>query len=946
MNTLKQKLGFSLVELIVVITILAILVTLATISSFSYIKNGNDAKRVTDIQWIRVYLDSYRRNHSLLYPTHEWWSGATQIVDNTILAPGNPILATQWYFTEYLAGKIWMVKVPVDPKTKLPYLYSISRDRISYQLTTTLQKRENLVAQLPLKQAYANPDYNLVAYVEGNFIPRNPLWFPGLLYAVNPLETTTLDISSNDVNGSPNIAKVILNGQSLNLWYDMDGKPISYATDLPSLLSGVSLVSKDGGTGNYGSCEWVLNPSFTYYHGENDVEYMPWTTLWSQIWWKYKTCDGSSGNGVMKPESDFYYNCANIWAGAVFSNTCVWTGCSSGYSPRTDGTPWCKMNMNAPLLATPNNGWYNLPLAGTLSWYAVSGNNIRYNIYLGTNTPNLVSENQSTTSFWYSGLNYGTTYNWYVEACDGINCISSITYTFSTLPNPDWWWWTGWGETWGGTTTPSPDPDVNNCESWIVVCSANDVVITYVAPNGTPLDGKLNDFGTSQRITDKYYGWEKILQYKITNNSDGRAKFKLKLWLTSSGVEFTNAANASFDNSNIGSVLDIWEEGIANNFFWKPWNGCIYNSSTRWYEVMWQTTCFFTLHARADSSVTTTSQIVSYFQVVNTDPLATWTTNFTTPTALSLKSSGFSSTPLTFTQMWNAKQILEPSTDATTNDFGTSTRIGWLWGEAHWYWKSLTYNIVNSHSQDAFFRLGMNGQNTSYIDAFGNIKWYDFPTTVLTPLTWDPNNISTWQDNIWLPWQNFVIDIWSNGVENVFWKNNNCLSSPSGTWIGKWFMIPKNSNCSITFYFRGDVDIPFYNRNVISAVLLNQTIANRNYTYDLTLKTRAEGWMVPFEHYVMSETLGWIKLHIEVYDSGVTGMASSEIAGWICFESSCGATVTRSMTSWQLSWYALSEMFGWIDMSWVTFNNNGTSTWYAQSEIIGWINFNGADLAQ
>jgi len=35
----------------------------------------------------------------------------------------------------------------------------------------------------------------------------------------------------------------------------MDGKPISYATDLPSLLSGVSLVSKDGGTGNYGSCE-------------------------------------------------------------------------------------------------------------------------------------------------------------------------------------------------------------------------------------------------------------------------------------------------------------------------------------------------------------------------------------------------------------------------------------------------------------------------------------------------------------------------------------------------------------------------------------------------------------------------------------------------------------------------------------------------------------------
>ena len=101
----KQKSAFSLVELIVVITILAILVTLATISSFSYIKNGNDAKRVTDMQWIRVYLDSYRRNHSLLYPTHEWWSGATQIIDGSISAPGNPILATQWYLLSTLLEK-------------------------------------------------------------------------------------------------------------------------------------------------------------------------------------------------------------------------------------------------------------------------------------------------------------------------------------------------------------------------------------------------------------------------------------------------------------------------------------------------------------------------------------------------------------------------------------------------------------------------------------------------------------------------------------------------------------------------------------------------------------------------------------------------------------------------------------------------------------------------
>jgi hypothetical protein len=41
----------------------------------------------------------------------------------------------------------------------------------------------------------------------------------------------------------------------------------------------------------------------------------------------------------MKPETGTYYNCSNLGPGAIFSQTCEWTGCGTGYTPKTDGTP-------------------------------------------------------------------------------------------------------------------------------------------------------------------------------------------------------------------------------------------------------------------------------------------------------------------------------------------------------------------------------------------------------------------------------------------------------------------------------------------------------------------------------------------------------------------------------------------------------------------------------
>ncbi|MDD5769563.1 MAG: type II secretion system protein [Candidatus Gracilibacteria bacterium] len=813
---MKTKKAFTLVELLVVITIIGIISTIGIINFFGYVGDANDTKRITDIQSIKISLDNYKRNHSLLYPINNSGSGITNIMT------GTEILAYESQFDDNLAGQVLLTKTPLDPQTKLPYLYSVSKDRTSYQITATLENKNNLVSYSPIiLKTYAGDDSVLVAYVEGNFIPQNKNILPGLLYAVNTLVTPNFDISN-----SVNLSKVILNGQSYNLAYDMNGITQANGTNLSTILTDVQVVQQGQNTqisNKNISCSGVLNTSRIYYNGENDMLALTGTTLNSQIGWKYKTCDGNTGN--MVPAGDFYYNCANIGLGAVFDNTCKWTGCSSGYTQKTDGNPGCKLNLSAPRLVTPVNGASNSPISGVFSWYPVSGTNVNYKLYLGkagetlTQTGGLITN----TSYNYNNLAYSTTYNWYIEACEGTSttCVQSTVYIFSTIND--------------STVAVINDPAVKNCENGSVVCTANDVVISYVGTSGTPTDGKDGDFGVSTRITDSFFGGEKILQYKIQNNSDGRAKFKVYLSKAGDTLAERKHANSGFDDSDPLSAIDLGGEAIANNLIWKYGNGCIYNSITGGYEVVGKTTCFITFNARADSSISETSSVVGKFKIINIDSLSTWTsTAYTTDTNLKLKSSGFNSPILTLSNILQSKQAAEPSSDTTTDNFGSSTITSS--GANTGFWKSLTYRITNSSTQNSFFKLGFSGLNTTYVGALGNSENYSFSSVVLDNSTGNEDDPNTFSGSK-------TLDLQSNGVGNVIWKNNNCQNTPIGTNIGKGFIVPKNSNCDIVVYYRGDKLQPFHNKNIFSITLLNQTIADKTYTYDKTIKANSVGWL-------------------------------------------------------------------------------------------------------
>ncbi len=137
--------------------------------------------------------------------------------------------------------------MPLDPKTRLPYLYSVRQDKQSYQIAATLENSNNAVSFSPIvDQAYAvSGDSPYTAYVAGTFIPTDKTVLPGLLYAVQtgavftPMNPPTFDIAD-----PANLAKVILRGQNINLAYDMDGKMTSNdgTLSLTGVLAKVTLV--------------------------------------------------------------------------------------------------------------------------------------------------------------------------------------------------------------------------------------------------------------------------------------------------------------------------------------------------------------------------------------------------------------------------------------------------------------------------------------------------------------------------------------------------------------------------------------------------------------------------------------------------------------------------------------------------------------------------------
>ncbi len=211
--------AFTLVELIVVITILAILATIAYIYMSNYNLNVRDSVRITDLKNIQKSLDIYFAKKSR-YPdttngTNILYSWATAWI--------------QWIFWYETRKEIWIMStIPLDPLTKNPYSYSITNQKMEYQLWAAVEwenPEKSDFESMIINKVYAWEN-TLNTYIIWNYnwkIVRVSTWW--LDYII-----TTPTIVASDLS-NPKLLDIIEN------------KKLSYNTfnNLPASYSWVTL---------------------------------------------------------------------------------------------------------------------------------------------------------------------------------------------------------------------------------------------------------------------------------------------------------------------------------------------------------------------------------------------------------------------------------------------------------------------------------------------------------------------------------------------------------------------------------------------------------------------------------------------------------------------------------------------------------------------------------
>ncbi len=128
---MKKKIGFTLIELMVVISIIALLVTAGAVIYSKILTNSRDAKRKADLETVKSALVLYRTDNGYYPPSIDWQS----------MAPINNYLS---------------VTSMADPKG-VPYTYNPTPTSCSGTTCKTFTVCTNLEGTTPSSYCVRNP---------------------------------------------------------------------------------------------------------------------------------------------------------------------------------------------------------------------------------------------------------------------------------------------------------------------------------------------------------------------------------------------------------------------------------------------------------------------------------------------------------------------------------------------------------------------------------------------------------------------------------------------------------------------------------------------------------------------------------------------------------------------------------------------------------------------
>lgn len=202
---INQKKAFTLAELVIVITIIVTLTSVSFVSYMSNLVDSRNATRVSELGNIKISLKNHKINNAM-YPNPGASFNITQWATN--------IVAKQWLLNDDVYTTE-IVSKPKDPYvTQRYYTYSVTANRLSFQLWSIIENEE-----------VAGNDLWLLALIDGDYQTKSVWVLPSIIVAAS----SNTDISTNS-------SSFVVNKSTLNLPYDLEWVPYKSASTLAALL--------------------------------------------------------------------------------------------------------------------------------------------------------------------------------------------------------------------------------------------------------------------------------------------------------------------------------------------------------------------------------------------------------------------------------------------------------------------------------------------------------------------------------------------------------------------------------------------------------------------------------------------------------------------------------------------------------------------------------------